>query len=335
MKTVRWGIIGCGDVTEVKSGPGFQKADHSELVAVMRRDQGRARDYAERHGVPRWYSDAQQLVDDPEVDAVYVATPPSSHKQYTLMAARASKPVYVEKPMAIDFDECEEMIAACRTAAVPLFVAYYRRALERFLEVKRLVDSGAIGPVRFVSIALSQAPYPEELESGGLPWRVIPEISGGGRFLDLASHMLDFLDFTLGPIARAEGFASNQDGRYAAEDTVSASFVFESGVHGVGVWSFSSFGESDHTEIVGTTGRIRFSNFAAEPISLVSEDGIQRFPVANPLHVQQPLIQTVVDALNGVGECPSTGETAARTTRVMDALLREYRQARTALAGSR
>ena len=156
MRTIRWGVIGCGDVTEVKSGPALQQAEHSALVAVMRRNGALARDYARRHGVPRWYDDASALIADAEVDAIYVATPPSSHLEYALLAARAGKPVYVEKPMAMTFAECRAMIDGCRAAGVPLFVAYYRRALARFLEVKRLIDSGAIGEVRFVTLTFSQ-----------------------------------------------------------------------------------------------------------------------------------------------------------------------------------
>lgn len=128
MERVRWGIIGCGDVTEVKSGPAFQKAERSELVAVMRRNGALAADYAKRHGVPKWYDDAEQLIHDPDVDAVYIATPPHAHKDYTLKVAAAGKPVYVEKPMALNAQECREMVEACRSAGVPLFVAYYRRA---------------------------------------------------------------------------------------------------------------------------------------------------------------------------------------------------------------
>jgi predicted dehydrogenase len=260
------------------------------------------------------------------VDAVYVATPPSSHAEYTRLAAGAGKPVYVEKPMAMGAAECESMIAACRSAGVPLFVAYYRRALPRFVEVKRLVDTGAVGDVRFVSIALSLAPFPDEEGGGPLPWRVVPEIAGGGRFLDLASHTLDFLDYALGPIADVRGFATNQDGRYASEDTVGASFVFASGAHGVGVWSFSSFEEPDRVDVVGTRGRIRFSSFADQPVELIDAGGRRSFAIPHPEHVQQPLVQTVVDALRGEGECPSTGESALRTTRVMDRLLEEYRR---------
>jgi predicted dehydrogenase len=325
MKTIRWGIIGCGNVTEVKSGPGFQQARNSALVAVMRRSGALAKDYAERHGVPHWHDDAQALISSPEVDAVYVATPPAFHKEYTILSARAGKPVYVEKPMALNFEECQEMLEACRSARVPLFVAYYRRALPRFLKVKELVESKAIGEVRFITLTLYEPPRPEELDPDTLPWRVIPEIAGGGRFVDLASHTLDFLDYVLGPIRSVQGFASNQGRYYRAEDMVTATFLFESGVHGVGTWCFTSAHSLDMNEIVGSAGKISFSTFGVEPVVLRTEEGVTHFPIDNPPHVQQPLIQTVVDELNGIGSCPSSGESAARTNWVMDRILQEYR----------
>jgi predicted dehydrogenase len=321
MKTIRWGMIGCGDVTEVKSGPGFQNASNSSLVAVMRRNGTLARDYAERHGVSNWYDEAARLIDDANVDAVYIATPPSSHKQYTLMSAEAGKPVYVEKPMALNFVECEEMIAACRAAAVPLFVAYYRRALPRFLKIKQLVDSGAIGEARFVSVTFYQPTDLEGLKSTPLPWRVIPELSGGGLFVDLASHILDFLDYVFGPIVSVEGYASNQAGLYPAEDIVTGTFRFKSGVHGVGSWCFTAADNCDLTRIVGSAGEISFSTFDSNPLLLTTADGVSEFRVEYPPHIEQPLIQTVVDELKGKGTCPSTGESAARTSWVMDQML--------------
>lgn len=321
MRIIRWGIIGCGDVTEVKSGPGFQKADHSSLVAVMRRNGALARDYAERHHVPRWYDDADALIRDREVDAVYIATPPSSHKQYTILSAEAGKPIYVEKPMALNFGECQEMIEKCRNAGVPLLVAYYRRALPRFLKIKELVDSGAIGAVRFVRVTLYQPTAREDLTSETLPWRVVPEIAGGGRFVDLASHTLDFLDYTLGPIVEAHGQASNQAGKYRAEDMVTATFRFASGVHGTGTWCFSAYDKADVTEIVGNKGKITFSTFGAEPVSLTTGTDVIEYAFEYPQHIEQPLIQTVVNELIGLGKCPSTGETAARTSWVMDRML--------------
>lgn len=325
MTRIRWGIIGCGDVTEVKSGPAFAKADGSALVAVMRRTAELAEDYARRHGVPRWYADAEALVRDPEVDAVYVATPPSSHREYVLLAARHDKPVYVEKPMAMNHRECLDMVAACRDAGVPLFVAYYRRALPRILHVKALIDDNAIGTVRAVSVTLFRR---HAMVADALPWRVDPAVAGGGLFVDLASHTLDLLDFILGPIATVTGSAANQGGFYAAEDIVSASFTFESGVHGTGLWCFAADRNDDHVAIIGDAGRLMFSTFDDMSV-LLRRDTVENVEtVDHPPHVQQPLIQTIVDTLRGRGTCPSTGESGARTSRVMDALLGPYYAAR-------
>jgi 1,5-anhydro-D-fructose reductase (1,5-anhydro-D-mannitol-forming) len=321
MKTVRWGIIGCGNVTEVKSGPGFQLAKGSQLVAVMRRDAALAKDYARRHSVPKWYANARALIRDPEVDAVYIATPPDSHAAYTIEVARAGKPVYVEKPMALNSAECQQMVAACQAAGTPLFVAYYRRALPRFLKARQLVNGGAIGKLRFVEIFLTQPLqiYPPDQ----LPWRLRPEIAGGGFFVDLASHTLDFLDFVAGPVNRVRGFARNQAGAYPAEDIVSGVFEFQNGVHAMGTWCFSSFETADRITFVGSDGQVTLSTFGNEPVQLETPSGTQLFDLPNPVHIQQPLIQQVVNQLLGIGSCVSTGESALRTNWVMDQLLKE------------
>ncbi len=324
MKNIRWGIIGCGNVTEVKSGPAFNKIAGSALVAVMRRNGEKAKDYAARHGVPRWYDDAHQLIHDPEVNAIYVATPPNSHAEYTIKAAQAGKPVYVEKPMARTFSECESMIEACNQAGVSLFVAYYRRCLPAFLKVKELVELGAIGAVRFVTIQLYYSPRKEDLEPNNLPWRVIPEIAGGGYFYDLASHQLDFLDYVFGPIVSAKGQAANQAGWYPAEDMVCSNFIFETGVPGSGTWCFtvSENNKLDRIEIVGSKGTIEFSTFKMAPIKLKTVSGIEEIDLPPPENIQQPLIKTIVDELLGRGKCPSTGSSAARTSKVMDEIIR-------------
>lgn len=315
---VRWGIIGCGDVTEVKSGPAFQKNKNSELVAVMRRTGELAKDYAQRHNVPKWYDDADALINDPDVDAVYIATPPSSHKEYTIKVAKAGKPVYVEKPMALNFAECNEMVAACKEARVPLYVAYYRRALPRFVKIKELLENKAIGDVRFVSTTQYQKASEDVLDSHNLPWRVQAELSGGGLFFDLASHTLDLLDFLLGPIKDVQGFTSNQAGYYSAEDIVTSTYRFESGIHGVGNWCFSAFGDVDVNEIVGSKGKITFSTFGNEPIVLTTISGTEQWDFEAPQHVHQPLVETIVADLTGdSGQCPSTGVTGARTNWVM------------------
>ena len=319
MERVRWGIIGVGNVTERKSGPGFQQAERSELVAVMRRNGDLAAGYARRNNVPRWYDDADKLINDPEVDAVYVATPPDSHREYAVRVAQAGKPVYVEKPMARTAAECEDMISACDNAGVGLFVAYYRRAMPRFATVKGLLDSGRIGQLRSVSIRNQKPPQEDE------GWRVDPEISGGGHFVDLGSHVLDLLDWLLGPVAHADGVATNRGARYRAEDLVTGVFSFRSGVEGVGVWNYDSYTYEDQVEIVGTAGALRFSCFADEPLQLLTARGVEQIEAPYPETVQLPLIQAVVNALTGQGESPSNGQSAVRTARVIDGLLSDYR----------
>ena len=323
MERVRWGIIGVGNVTERKSGPGFRQAERSELVAVMRRNGDLAADYARRHDVSRWYDDADELINDPQVDAVYVATPPDSHRDYVLRVAQAGKPVYVEKPMARTARECEDMISACDDAGVGLFVAYYRRALPRFATVKELLDSGRIGRLRSVSIRNERPAQVGEEDHGG--WRVDPQVSGGGHFVDLGSHTLDLLDWLLGPVTYARGIATNRGGRYLAEDLVTGVFSFRSGVEGVGVWNYDSFRYQDQVEIIGTAGELSFSCFADEPLRLLTARGVEQIDAPYPETVQLPLIQTVVDALTGHGESPSSGRTALRTARVIDILLADYR----------
>lgn len=323
MKTIRWGIIGVGDVTERKSGPGFQKATNSELVAVMRRNGDLAKDYAERHNVPRWYDDAQALINDADVDAVYIATPPHVHQDYTAMCAAAGKPVFVEKPMALNYAECLTMIDACKQANVPLWVAYYRRRLPRFLKIKELIDSGTIGEIRSVDVKLYKKRWTQV--SDPLPWRVIPEISGGGLFLDVGVHMLDILDFLLGKVVQVKGFATNQGGYYQAEDHIVANFVFESGAMGTGDWCFSSGMDVDYTVILGTKGQIEYVTFSPEPIIVTTEQGKETITMDDPPHVHQPLIQSIVDEINGKGLCPSTGKSGARTQHIVDKLLEDYR----------
>jgi 1,5-anhydro-D-fructose reductase (1,5-anhydro-D-mannitol-forming) len=315
---VRWGIIGCGNVTEVKSGPGLRGARDSRLVAVMRRDAALAEDYARRHGVPRWYSDADALVADPEVDAVYVATPPGSHLEHALRACRAGKPAYVEKPMARNHTECVRMIGAFRDADLPLYVAYYRRGLPRFLKVKDLVDGGALGTVTSVACA-----FYRDLDAAHLPWRLDAEQSGGGLAMDLASHALDVIDFLLGPLAQVHGAAANLASACAVEDSVTLSFR-AGRAPGIGIWNFASSETQDMLLVTGTEARAQLSVFGNEPVRLVRGGSVTEFDLPNPDHIQQPLIQTVVDDLLGRGASPSTGESAARTSYVLDRALAGY-----------
>ncbi len=321
MRIIRWGIIGCGDVCEVKSGPAFYKCQGSALQAVMRRDSAKVADFAKRHHVPHWYTDATELIADKEVDAVYIATPPAQHMQYAIEALKAGKPVYVEKPMATSYAECLSMISAAEQSGQKLWVAYYRRAIPYFLKVKELLDKGEIGNVQSVNVRFFRAPSASDLNPENHVWRVKKDIAGGGYFYDMAPHTIDILQFLLGNFEQVNGTVSNTAGLYEVEDTVSASFRFASGVVGAGVWCYASnkIEEEDTIEIRGTKGVIRFSTFAFTPIELVNaETGGVIFSIAPPQHVQQPLIQAIVDELHGKGTCPSTAETAAHTSWVID-----------------
>lgn len=321
---VRWGIIGCGNVTEVKSGPGFQQARGSRLVAVMRRNAGLAEDYARRHGVARWYGDAQALVDDPEVDAVYVATPPGSHLEHALRVAAAGKPAYVEKPLARSGAECDRMVEAFGAARLPLFAAYYRRRFPRFLAVADQLKGGAIGSVTGAEYRLA-APAHRAVKG----WRFDAAESGGGIFLDTGSHALDLLDFLLGPLEQVAGSAANAASDCAVEDTVSLCFRTAAGVAGAMTCNSAGALHADEMRLSGTEGVLSFSVFGAEPIRLETTAGTKTFDLPNPATVQEPLIQSAVDDLLGRGTCPSTGESARRTSRVMDRVLDAYYGGRT------
>jgi predicted dehydrogenase len=323
MHHVRWGIIGCGNVTEIKSGPGFQKAEGSSLVAVMRRDRQKAEDYARRHGVARVHGTAEALILDADVDAVYIATPPSSHCELALRVADARKPCLVEKPMATAHAECVRMNDAFRVAGVPLFVAYYRRALPRFLEVRRLLHSGAIGAVTDVHVRVSEPLAKGEAAAG---WRFDPAVAGAGLFFDLASHCLDLLDFLLGPIADASGFAVNTAGAYAAEDVTAGAFRFSAGMTGTGMWNFNADRSRDTIVCTGPLGELSTPVFADGDVIVRRGRHEEVLSIRNPPHVHQPLIQTIVDELRGLGRCESTGESGARASWVMDLLLDSYRR---------
>jgi predicted dehydrogenase len=329
-QAIRWGIIGCGDVCERKSGPAFQKAAGSRLVAVMRRDRGLAEDFARRHGVPRFTDDADALVADPEVDAVYVASPPGTHLEHALRACRAGKPVYVEKPMARSHAECLEMLRAFEEARLPLFVAYYRRALPKFLAMHELLAAGRVGALTGVVVRYAAPQHLGVANMAGRPppWRFVAEHSGGGLLLDLGSHTLDLLDWWFGPLHSVQGSASNCASPVDVEDTVAMIFVTASGVPGVAHWSFASDTRTDCIDILGTNGRISVPTFGDGPVRVDGADGrghaIEELHLPNPEHIQQPMVQAVVNALRGDGTAPSTGQSAARTSAVIDRVLLPY-----------
>jgi len=238
METIRWGIIGCGDVTEVKSGPAFNKVNHSSLVAVMRRDADKAKDYAARHRVPKWYNDANDLINDEEVNAIYIATPPAFHEEYAIAAINAGKPVYIEKPMALNFESANMVAKVAEEKNIKVSVAHYRRGQPLFNKVKQLLEEKIIGDVRFARLEFYKKPLPKEaLTIPKVAWRVNPKIAGGGLFHDISPHQIDLMYWFFGAIEKASGYAGSQTKMYDADDIVTGNILFKSGVvfNGCGV----------------------------------------------------------------------------------------------------
>nr|WP_294713703.1 Gfo/Idh/MocA family oxidoreductase [Prevotella sp.] len=324
MKQINWGFIGCGEVTEKKSGPAFNEVEGSQVVAVMSRSENKARSYAERHHIRKWYTDAQELIDDPDVNAIYIATPPSSHATFAIMAMRAGKPVYIEKPLAASYNDCIRINRISEQTGVPCFVAYYRRYLPYFQKVKEIIENGTIGKVINVQLRFSVPPrdldYKNEKE---LPWRLQPDIAGGGYFYDLAPHQIDLLQNIFGVITRAHGYPANRAHLYKAEDTVSACFFFENGVTGSGSWCFVGHesAKEDCIEIIGDKGSLSFSVFTYEPIVLITSEGKQSITVPNPSYVQLPIIKHVIEHLQGIGHCECTSISATPVNWVLDRIL--------------
>lgn len=327
MKILQWGFIGCGEVTELKSGPAFSEVEGSSVVAVMSRHERNARGYAERHGIPKWYTDAQELIDDPDVNAVYVATPPSSHATYAIMAMRAGKPVYVEKPLAATYEDCARVNRVSEETGVPCFVAYYRRYMPYFQKVKDIIDNGVIGKTLNVQIRFSTPPREADYaKDGQQPWRVQPDIAGGGYFYDMAPHQLDLLQHIYGVITEARGICSNRGGLYEAEDSVCACFEFEGGLPGSGSWCFVAHesAREDRIDMIGDKGSVSFSAFDYQPIKLHTSEGTQTITVANPRYVQYPIIKSVCEHLQGLGICECTSVSATPVNWVLDRILGKF-----------
>lgn len=326
MKEIKWGIIGCGDVTEVKSGPAFNKVPNSSLVAVMRRDVAKARDYASRHNVPRWYDNAEKLINDPEVNAVYIATPPLQHEEYTLLSLAAGKPVYVEKPMTLNTESALRMKNAAINFNVKLCVAHYRREQPMFLKVKQLLSDKVIGDIRFVQLQMLQSPAHNLIASTETNWRLDPSISGGGLFHDLAPHQLDLMIYYFGEVSSSSGISVNQSKEYSADDLVAGQILFENGVVFNGTWCFtvSETDRKDICEITGSTGKISFPVFGNK-ITLKKDGYEEEFIFEALQHVQQPMIERVTAYFLGKGDNPCSAEQAILSMELMDSFTKTGR----------
>ncbi|WP_175636111.1 Gfo/Idh/MocA family protein [Pedobacter ghigonis] len=319
MNEIKWGIIGCGDVTEVKSGPAFNKVPNSSLVAVMRRDAVKAADYARRHDVPKWYSDATELINDPEVNAIYIATPPLQHEAYTIEALAAGKPVYVEKPMALNAAAAQRMVNAANNYGVKLSVAHYRREQPLFLKVKSLIDKQVIGDIRFVDLRMLQPQKSQVIAKTAYNWRMDPNIGGGGLFHDLAPHQLDLMLYFFGEINTSSGIALNQSKQQPVDDLVTGRILFENGVVFNGTWCFTvaEGQQMDICDIYGSKGKISFPMFGHQ-VKLTRNGVEEQFDFLPLAHVEQPMIEKVVAYFLDKSKNPCSGEEALKTMELLD-----------------
>ncbi|WP_439133315.1 Gfo/Idh/MocA family protein [Pseudomaricurvus sp.] len=312
-----WGMIGAGDVTEVKSGPAFNKVENSTLIALMRRDADKARDYALRHGVPHWYTDVDPMLARSDINAIYIATPPSTHKEYALAALKAGKDVYLEKPMALDASESVEIVETAKQLGRKVCLAHYRRELPSFKKVKELIDSRAIGEVQFARIDIFQPEKSDLIAKTEDNWRKNPAISGGGLFHDIAPHQIDLMMHYFGSPLECFGLSNGKIPGVA--DVVSGQMLFACGTVFQGVWNFIA-PESERRDtctIIGDKGVIEFS-FYQESVFLKTNSNSDFFEFTNPVNIQEPLIDRVVKYFSGRGENPCTGEDGVKIMEIMD-----------------
>ena len=320
--TINWGIIGCGDVNETKSGPAFGNVPNSQLIGVMRRNGVKAKDFAERHNVPHWYDNADDLIANPNINAIYIATPPNYHEEYALQAIAAGKNVYVEKPMSTTVAACERMAAAAEAKGVKLVVAHYRRQLPMYLGVKKMLEEGVIGAVRYVRLTILQPIKPTLIANSETYWRVDPSLAGGGLFYDLAPHQLDLVYHFFGKPQQYYGFARNQAGQYAAEDIVTGVMLLENNVFFNGIWCFSVAEglQNDLFEIEAAKGRISFHLYGNE--ATVYKDGKEEIITFNhPKYVQQPMIEQVVQYFLGKADNPCPAADAIESMKIMESFV--------------
>ena len=317
--SIAWGIIGCGNVTEVKSGPGFNKVPNSSLIAVMRRDGGKAEDYAKRHNVPKWYDDASNLINDPSINAIYVATPPGSHEAHAIAAMKAGKPVYVEKPMSICTDSCRRMQAVAEATGVKLSIAHYRRALPMFNKVKELISEKIIGDIRTVRLSMLQQDKSSIITNTDDNWRVDPAIAGAGLFYDLAPHQIDIILYFFGNPVEPFGVSANLAGLYKAEDVVTGVMRLPGNILFNGQWCFTvgEAAKEDVCEIVGSMGKMSFPVFG-NTVTVKTDAGENTISFQHPAHIQQPMIEKVVNYFLGEGDNPCSAADAIESMKVME-----------------
>ncbi len=322
---VRWAFIGCGNVAEKKSGPAFSKIIGSQVIGVFRRDYPKAVDYAQRHNIPKVYSTLEELLNDREVNAVYVSTPHYLHRPHALAVAEAGKACYLEKPMGLTYPEAVEIHEVFKQKSLPLYVAYYRRKLPPFVWLKEFLKRGHLGKIKEGELRFIRSARPIEKNPETLPWRLKPELSGGGYLFDIAPHHLDFLAYVFDKITLKNSIHENRGGFYEAEDYTLAHMLLNDEIAFTAEWNFAApEGHSaDFIRFVGDKGSIEMPFFGPYPVKVHLENREFSFRIEPTQHVQQPLLESIVGELRGLPTiCPSTGQTALEANRLLDEIVR-------------
>ena len=318
--TVNWAIIGCGDVAERKGGPPLYKTPGSALHAVMSRYMAKAENFARRHQAEVAYDDLNILLKDEMIDAVYIATPVFLHHEQVLLAAEAGKHILCEKPMAMDVQQCQKMIDACKRNDVMLMVAYYRRLFPVILKLKSLLASGVIGKAVFARIENhSVLNFTEEW---AVDWKFDHQKSGGGVLMDIGSHRLDLLLYLFGDVADINGHAETASLPMAVDDSVTFELKFNSGIRAIGSICWNLHQSSDLIEVFGTEGKISIPEINDGRIIVETKENreILQLPVLSFTH--SGLIENFRDHLaNGSPNC-SPGESAIKVNAMMAEIYR-------------
>lgn len=327
MEEVRWGIIGCGSVAEHKGGPALYNVPRSRLVAVMSRSLEKARSFAGRHGAARYLASVEDLLSDPEVDAVYVATPPNSHAELTARAAAAGKHVLCEKPMAMNPSECREMIAACRDNGVQLMIAYYRRTYPVVNKVKEILDRGLIGEPVYCRVLTSS------LYDGARGWRLDPAVSGGGFMVDIGSHRLDLLAYFLGEAEEVTAIVESRGFDIPVEDSSSLQLRFTSGVPAVAQFFWTMATPVDELDIGGTRGRLLVRDLEKGELQVSTDNGTEDCLLPRGPITHLGLVEDFVESLLvGRPNC-LPGEEGMKATQMIEAAYQSSEEGRVVRLG--
>lgn len=324
MRTIRWGLIGCGDIAVKRVAPAMRDLEGHSIRAIARKDPVRLEEFAARFPVERLYSSAEDLIADKEVDAVYLATPVNLHPEHTRLAAKAGKHVLCEKPMALDTAQCDRMIEACERAGVLLGVAYYRRFYPAVLKIKELLAQGEIGrPVLARALAAEFWRFPD---NHPLAWRIRPEEGGGGPLMDFGSHRIDILLDILGAVSEVSAFTDRLLFEREVEDSATLLLRHTSGAHSL-AGAYHTIGPlCDELEIFCSEGSLTLKSLNSGSLTVTrgNEREIIDLPPHPNLHL--PLLEDFGRAIAEGRQPRVSGRTGRETSRIMEAAYRSSRE---------